>query len=153
MAQSAVERQEAMENIYIEMVSEISLGRHELSDIDLRQIGEFTRENILTWVNKRERDWADYGDTLDFHVVCGGVETIPWADEKHRELWAKGFPQGYYKHVEEARKRQEERDREFEKRVSERAVKNITCYFCGAVYRSNKSLSCARCGGYAPYFD
>ena len=41
--------------------------RYELTDSDLREIGEFTRENVLTWMESHKG--VDWFDTL----ACGGT--------------------------------------------------------------------------------
>jgi hypothetical protein len=64
--------------------------RHDLSNSDLRNIGEFTTENILTWL-KNSKQPFDNGDPLrnssitlvEFHAVCGDKDlrwetTEPW---------------------------------------------------------------------------
>jgi len=72
----------------------------ELTDNDLREIGEFTRENIVKWLDSSHSravfkvGWMEsphahslfqvniYGYE-DFHAVCGDID-IPWAKEESR---------------------------------------------------------------------
>jgi hypothetical protein len=64
--------------------------RYELTDSDLREIGEFTRENVLTWMESHKGvDWFDtltWGPIHDFHAVCGDIDT-PWGAEEGRSFW------------------------------------------------------------------
>jgi hypothetical protein len=39
------------ERPYVELVGGIALSRHEMNNDDLRFIGEFTRDNVLRWMN------------------------------------------------------------------------------------------------------
>lgn len=52
---------------------------YQLSDYDLRNIGEFTRENVEDWLGSNA---GDFQSITDFYAVCGGTE-IPWADEEN----------------------------------------------------------------------
>ncbi len=67
---------------YIELVGGPGLmRRYELTDSDLREIGKFTRGNVLMWMEShRGVDWADVLPIEDFHAVCGDID-IPWATE------------------------------------------------------------------------
>jgi len=75
--------------------------RHEFTDRELREIGEFTRENILRWLKrwlKADCDGAFWGalnyfEDDDFHAVCGDID-IPWADDETKRKWDKAFPPG-----------------------------------------------------------
>ncbi|HXP43102.1 MAG TPA: hypothetical protein VN833_22815 [Candidatus Acidoferrales bacterium] len=79
------------ERPYVEIVGGIGLFRHELSEADLSSIGEFTRENVLRWMNNhRGPDWVGILPIEDFHAVCGDID-IPWATEQARlDYLAKG---------------------------------------------------------------
>jgi hypothetical protein len=82
---------------YIEVVGAAVMRRHDLDDDELRSIGKFTRENVLTWMDKsrHSRNWADWIGVLpvkDFHAVCGGID-IPWATEEGKSLWMKVWAQ------------------------------------------------------------
>ena len=71
----------------IEFVNDYSLGRYYPNNNDLREIGDFTRENILNWMNSHTGvDWVDIVPVVDFHAVCGDVD-IPWATEEAKKLW------------------------------------------------------------------
>jgi len=80
-------------NAYIEIVGVVALSRHELTNSDLRQIGEFTRENVSAWMESHKGpDWIGILPVKDFHVVCGDNSRlrdtdIPWATEKGRLCW------------------------------------------------------------------
>jgi len=75
---------------YIDFVSD-SHGkcgcRYKLDDNELREIGEFTRENISRWMdNRADPPRADLGLILDMHAVCGDID-IPWATEDAKQFW------------------------------------------------------------------
>lgn len=53
--------------------------RYELSDYDLENIGEFTRENVEDWLGTHS---GDFSSVADFSAVCGNVE-IPWESEEN----------------------------------------------------------------------
>lgn len=79
---------------YIEYLGAISVRRYALDAEDLRNIGEFTRENIVRWFNGPHRDWENWVGVCpveDFHAVCGSID-LPWATEEGRMLWAKLHP-------------------------------------------------------------
>ena len=52
---------------------------YDLSDYDLENIGEFTRENVDDWLGTHA---GDFSSIQDFHAVCGDVE-IPWQSEEN----------------------------------------------------------------------
>lgn len=62
--------------------------RYELTDNELREIGEFTRQNVLKWMEENENhrgvDWVDKIPVRDFHAVCGDID-IPWQNEASQE--------------------------------------------------------------------
>jgi hypothetical protein len=77
-----------LERPYIEIVGGIGLFRPQLDKADLDCIGEFTRENVLTWMNShRGPDWVGILPVEDFHAVCGDID-IPWATEEARLCYA-----------------------------------------------------------------
>jgi hypothetical protein len=80
-----------MERPYIEIVGGLGASRPKLDKADLDCIGEFTRENVLTWMNShRGPDWVGMLPVDDFHAVCGDMD-IPWATEEARLAYlAKG---------------------------------------------------------------
>ena len=65
---------------YIDVLStHVNFGRHELSSFDLWAIGEFTRENIASWLDRGHGlSWVGIYGWEDFHAVCGDID-IPWA--------------------------------------------------------------------------
>ena len=78
---------------YIEFIGAVACGRRELQPHELRQIGEFTRENVLTWMDSHTGpDWVGILPVEDFHAVCDGID-IPWATEAARFHWTKLYPQ------------------------------------------------------------
>jgi len=68
---------------YIEIVAELATARVDLQPYDLWNIGEFTRENIASWLDRSGPIglglWS-FGYE-DFHAVCGDID-IPWAIRK-----------------------------------------------------------------------
>lgn len=70
---------------YVEVVGTIwmpaatSAMRYELSDYDLGNISDFTRENVDSWLGRHA---GDFQAIKDFHAVCGDTE-IAWADEEN----------------------------------------------------------------------
>jgi hypothetical protein len=57
-----------------------------LTDNDLHEIGEFTRENVSRWMDSsHSRSVFEVGvyGYEDFHAVCGDID-IPWAKERSR---------------------------------------------------------------------
>ncbi|MGA8876356.1 MAG: hypothetical protein WB555_12535 [Candidatus Korobacteraceae bacterium] len=77
-----------MNRPYIEIVG-MMVWRFELDKADLCFIGEFTRENIESWL-KRGNCRFEVGlyGYEDFHAVCGDID-IPWATEEARSCWTK----------------------------------------------------------------
>ena len=72
---------------YIDFEGGICRGRHELTDSELREIGEFTRENVLAWMESRTSpDWVGVLHVQDFHAFCGHID-IPWATEEAKLCW------------------------------------------------------------------
>jgi hypothetical protein len=68
---------------YVEIVGTEAMTSLGLHPFDLWAIGEFTRENILSWLkrgNCLDGFPALYGHE-DFHAVCGDID-IPWATEE-----------------------------------------------------------------------
>lgn len=65
--------------------------RHELDDYALRSIGDFTRENIATWLYKDVFEVGVYGGE-DFHAVFGDIN-IPWTTEESRLIWERAHNQ------------------------------------------------------------
>lgn len=67
------------------------MKRYELTNGDLREIGKFTRGNLLMWMDSHHGvDWVDVLPTEDFHAVCGDVD-IPWVTEA-KVTWRKWHP-------------------------------------------------------------
>ena len=64
--------------------------RHVLSESDVREIGQLTRENVRTWMESHKGvDWFDilcWGPIHDFHAVCGDTD-IPWHAEESKRLF------------------------------------------------------------------
>lgn len=74
---------------YVDFVGAICVSRIELDENTLREIGDFTRENIAAWLNGNHADWHNWiGVTPveDFHAVCGDVD-IPWATDNAKQVW------------------------------------------------------------------
>ena len=68
---------------YIEIAGTTGSLRYEFHDYELRSIGEFTRENILRWLENSYIANSVVGllPVRDFHAVCGDIE-IPWATKE-----------------------------------------------------------------------
>lgn len=66
------------------------MTRYVLSESDLREIGAFTRGNVLRWMESHQGvDWIDiltWGPIHDFHAVCEDVD-IPWQNVQSQEKW------------------------------------------------------------------
>jgi len=74
---------------YIEIVSEnVIWGRQELQPFHSRPIGEFTRENISSFLEGGNSFETGIYGWVDFHAVCGDID-IPWATEEARLIWEK----------------------------------------------------------------
>ena len=74
---------------YIEIMGAEAMTRHELHPFDLWAIGKFTRENILSWLERGNclDGWGGVYGYEDFHAVCGNID-IPWATEEARRFCA-----------------------------------------------------------------
>jgi hypothetical protein len=107
-------------NAYVEVRGEYTMGpRKELTDSDLREIGEFTRENVSRWVDRHVNPLTYEGDVcVDFHAVCGDPD-IPWADENAKVTWESNVK---YKEMY-ARMSKEEVDLDWERRVRETKIR------------------------------
>lgn len=76
----------------------VAVDRHELTDSELQEIDEFTRENVSRWLKRWLDDDCDgvfwgalnYFEDDDFHAVCCDIE-IPWAEEETRQKWDERF--------------------------------------------------------------
>jgi len=80
---------------YIEILSEHTAARHELHPFHLCFIGEFTRENISSFLNRGNFFETGIYGWVDFHAVCGDID-IPWATEDGKWLEkTKAFPRQY----------------------------------------------------------
>jgi hypothetical protein len=65
-----------------------------LEDEDLKEIGEFTRQNIEKWLeNFGGLGWELLYPIRDFHAVCDDID-IPWATEEIKRRYAEAFPNG-----------------------------------------------------------
>jgi len=87
---------------YLEIIGEFSERSEELSGCDLEAIGEFTRENIQSWLKRRSRSISGpdplEGDLLgDFHAVYRGIE-IPWAMEDSKSIFETGHDTQGHRH-------------------------------------------------------
>ena len=85
---------------YIEAAGGTGVWRLKLEDDHLREIGEFTKENILAWYERYRRTDVSapngkdplilyHMDELpqeDFHAVNGDID-IPWAKEELRKKY------------------------------------------------------------------
>src|SRR5579862_1728226 len=79
---------------YIEIAGAGVWDCRELQESDLREIGEFTRENIVKWLeNFGGLGWELLYPIRDFHAVCDDID-IPWATEEARQGWAEVYPNG-----------------------------------------------------------
>ena len=76
---------------YIEIVAAVARWRLELDYFDLRIIGEFTRVNIASWLDKSYRFELGVYGYEDFHAVGGDID-IPWATEEARLCWTAKLP-------------------------------------------------------------
>ena len=75
-----------MSKCYIEIVGEITVWGINLTLWDRFRIGKFTRENVLTWLEKRHHPLDQGFSPVDFHAVCGDID-IPWATKEGRECY------------------------------------------------------------------
>jgi hypothetical protein len=78
---------------YIDFVGAIlGAGTFGLSDDELRAIGDFTRENVLGWMECHgSPDWVGILPIKDFHAVCGDID-IPWATAEYQKIWVSLHP-------------------------------------------------------------
>jgi hypothetical protein len=88
---------------YIEIVGGFTKRSWELNEWNLRGIGEFTRENIQRWLERRyatSRPDPMASDILgDFHAVCGDIN-IPWATEDSKSIYETGYDtQGHKRNI------------------------------------------------------
>lgn len=75
---------------YIDIGNSWCSWRRHLTDSDLRNIGEFTTENVLTWLKTSRQPFSNLEPLMDpsltlveFHAVCGHKDlrwqtTEPW---------------------------------------------------------------------------
>jgi hypothetical protein len=76
---------------YIEILGAFVKYRHELSKADLCFIGEFTRENMSSWLERGGFFEAGVYGYEDFHAVCGDID-IPWATKEARLCYTAKLP-------------------------------------------------------------
>lgn len=92
---------------YIEIVNDYMVQfARELTPEDLKEIGEFTRENVHKWLNSPTHtgpEWIEIIPEDDFHAVCGEID-IAWATDKARQSF-KHAQEHVRKSYEELRKR------------------------------------------------
>ncbi|HET9406014.1 MAG TPA: hypothetical protein VFO39_02140 [Candidatus Sulfotelmatobacter sp.] len=79
---------------YIEIISTVRMARFDLSALELWAIGDFTRENIVSWLNRGNFFEIGIYGWEDFHAVCGDID-IPWTDERAKLYGSKWFAQMY----------------------------------------------------------
>jgi len=72
-----------MEKPYIEIIGGISMYRSNLTQADLRHIGDFTRWRVAQWLYDHQGPEDSF---KDFHAVCGDID-IPWDSEEARSIW------------------------------------------------------------------
>ena len=68
---------------YVEAIGGFTMWRVAIRKFELWLIGEFTRENVKAFLDRRARcaeDPIGADEAVDFHAVCGDVE-IPWERE------------------------------------------------------------------------
>ena len=73
-----------MEKAYIEIVDSLAAYRQDLTQLDLRHIGDFTVWRVAQWLYNRGYTGV-YG-CVGFHAVCGDID-IPWTTEEARSIW------------------------------------------------------------------
>jgi hypothetical protein len=71
---------------YIEIVDSLAAYRKDLTEADLRHIGDFTIWGVAQWMYNKGY-YGVYG-CEGFHAVCGDID-IPWTTEKARSIWNK----------------------------------------------------------------
>jgi hypothetical protein len=78
-------RMQSVRAAYVQVLGKIWMPmttaayEYKLSDYDLENIGDFTRENIDDWLGTHA---GDFSSIKDFHAVCGEAE-IPWTSEEN----------------------------------------------------------------------
>lgn len=77
MRQCRIAYVEVLGKIWMPMVT--AGTRLELSDYDLENIGEFTRENVEDWLGTNS---GDFSSVKDFAAVCGET-VIAWQSEEN----------------------------------------------------------------------
>jgi hypothetical protein len=77
-----------MEKPYVEIIGGISMYRSNLTQADLRHIGEFTRWRVAQWLYDPQGPEDSF---KDFHAVCGDID-IPWDKEESRSIWEQACP-------------------------------------------------------------
>jgi hypothetical protein len=74
---------------YVEILGAVVMPRRTLEDKDLLRIGEFTKENVLKWMNSHTGPgWVGVFPIEDFHAVCGDID-IPWTTKA--KPWFEAF--------------------------------------------------------------
>jgi hypothetical protein len=81
-------RTERVRRAYVDVVGPIwmppiqAASTYKLSDYDLENVGEFTRENIERWLCTHA---GDFQHVTDFHAVCGTTDwTGCWTERGKR---------------------------------------------------------------------
>ena len=84
MARFLIERNYVNVVGYIWIASGIKCAHtYNLSSYDVRNIGEFTRENVELWLATHA---GDFREILDFEATVGN-EWIKWADEENEMVF------------------------------------------------------------------
>jgi hypothetical protein len=60
----------------------------DLSDYDLENIGEFTRENVEDWLTCHS---GDFSSVIDFTAQCGEID-IPWSSDDNEIAYLDTLP-------------------------------------------------------------
>jgi hypothetical protein len=75
---------------YVQVIGYIWMPSHvecsytfQLSDSDLKNIGDFTRDNVEEWLSSHS---GDFRSISDFCAVCGSEE-LNWAKEDSENKW------------------------------------------------------------------
>jgi hypothetical protein len=72
---------------YIDIVSTHVITQCDLHSDDLREIGKFTRKNVLNWLERSNLEgWADIHGYKDFRAVSGNID-IEWAKKDSMYTW------------------------------------------------------------------
>jgi hypothetical protein len=71
---------------YIEIVNSLVACRKDLTEADLRHIGDFTIWRVAQWMYDKGY-YGVYG-MVGFHAVCGDID-IPWTSEEAKSMYAK----------------------------------------------------------------